>query len=93
MQLIANVCVCLQVEGKKGQIGNLETQIDELKKRSSNQLDEINRLEDQCRNMTIEQTSMQSKIDQLQSNVSINIRAKLAPVKVMPSNFKIYSKQ
>ena len=60
----------LQVEGKKGQITNLEQQIDELKKRSSNQLDEISRLEDQVRNMTIEHTSMQSQIQQLQSNVS-----------------------
>lgn len=51
--------------------------MEDVKKRSSNQLDEINRLEDQVRTMTIEQTSMQSKIDQLQANVSTGTEAEI----------------
>jgi len=63
--------VCVQVEGKKSQITGLESQVDELKKRSSNQLDEISRLEDQLRGMNVEHTAAHAKIEQLQTNVSI----------------------
>ena len=59
-----------QIDTKKANIANLEATVDDLKKRSANQLDEINRLEDQLRNLNIEQTSMQSKIDTLSINVS-----------------------
>ena len=59
-----------QVETKKTNVTNLESVVEDLKKRSANQLDEINRLEDQLRNLNIEQTSMQSKIDTLSLNVS-----------------------
>lgn len=62
--------IILQIDARKSSITNLESQVDDLKKRSSNQLDEINRLEDQVRNMNIDQTAMQSKIDNLQLNVS-----------------------
>ena len=67
-------CIYTQVDSKKASIATLEAQLDDVKKRSSNQLEEINRLEELLRNSNIEQTSMQSKIDNLQLNVSVCIR-------------------
>ena len=65
-----NVFAIFQIDSKKVNVANLETTVEDLKKRSGNQLDEINRLEDQLRNLNIEQTSMQSKIETLSLNVS-----------------------
>ena len=69
-RIFAIVFAIFQIDSKKVNVANLETTVEDLKKRSGNQLDEINRLEDQLRNLNIEQTSMQSKIDTLSLNVS-----------------------
>lgn len=60
----------LQLDTKRGIITNLEHNLEESKKRGAHQLDEINRLEDQVRELNIELTSVQSQVEKLQHSVS-----------------------
>lgn len=51
-------------------IHTLEHQLDESKKRTSHQFDEIQKLEDQVRELNVELASVQSQADKQQQNVS-----------------------
>lgn len=62
-----------QVETKSGMINTLEHQLDESKKRTSHQFDEIQKLEDQVRELNVELASVQSQADKQQQNVSPGI--------------------
>lgn len=53
-------------------ITDLQRQLDESKKRTSHQFDEIHKLEDQVRELNIELASVQSQADKLQQNVSLD---------------------
>ena len=54
-------------------INKLEHQLDESKKRTSHQFDEIQKLEDQVRELNVELASVQSQADKQQQNVSPGI--------------------
>lgn len=54
-------------------INTLEHQLDESKKRTSHQFDEIQKLEDQVRELNVELASVQSQADKQQQNVSPGI--------------------
>ena len=59
-----------QVETKRGMINTLEHQLDESKKRTSHQFDEIQKLEEKVRNLIVELATVQSQADIQQQNVS-----------------------